>query len=114
MRKVISIPMTLVLFMMIALVSTRSAQAGWQSDWERVRAGAKKEGKLVVAIPPSAELRKQLEVIFKQELGIEIELVLARGRKAARRIADEYKSGIRYFDAVISSYSTASSRLLPM
>ena len=54
------------------------------------------------------------KVIFKQEFGIEIELVLARGRKAARRIADEYKSGIRYFDAVISSYSTASSRLLPM
>ncbi len=33
MRKVISIPMTLVLFMMIALASTTSAQAGWQSDF---------------------------------------------------------------------------------
>ena len=44
-----------------ALALAGSAQAQWQTEWERVQAAARKEGKLVVSIPPSADLRKALE-----------------------------------------------------
>jgi hypothetical protein len=33
----------------------------WQSQWERVQAAGRKQGKLIINIPASAELRKALE-----------------------------------------------------
>jgi len=50
------------------------AQSTWQSEWERTLEAAKKEGKVVVGIPPSAELRKELESGFKAKFGFELEL----------------------------------------
>ncbi len=51
---------------------------------------------------------------FKQKFGIEIELVLGRGRSTAKRITDEYKAGVRYFDVANLSVSNLTPRLLPM
>jgi iron(III) transport system substrate-binding protein len=53
---------------------------------------------VVVSIPSSADLRKSLEKTFKQRFGIEVESVSARGSASVRRIADESKAGVRYFD----------------
>lgn len=79
----------------------------WQADWERTLTAAKKEGKVVVAIPPSAELRKQLEITLKQRFGLDTELVPAPGPTNANRITSEYKAGIRYFDAFVFGSCTA-------
>ncbi len=84
-------------------------KAASASDWEQVLAQAKKEGKVLVAIPPSAELRKQLEAVFKQRFGIDVELVPAPGPLNANRIASEYKGGVRYFDSLIVGTGTAES-----
>jgi hypothetical protein len=46
------------------------AQTTWQGEWEKTLAAAKKEGKAVVGIPPSAELRKALESAFIAKFGI--------------------------------------------
>jgi hypothetical protein len=35
-------------------------------DWKKVVEAGKKEGKVVVSIPASSELRKQMEEIFEQ------------------------------------------------
>jgi hypothetical protein len=43
---------TALLFILCALALAPPAQAQWQSEWERVQAGARKEGKLVISIPP--------------------------------------------------------------
>ena len=69
---------------------------------------AKKEGKIVIAIPPSNELRKELETVLKQKFGIEAELVAAPGPKNASRIAAEKKAGVNYFDAIICGTGTAA------
>jgi len=61
--------------------------AEWQSKWEATLKAARKEGKLVIAIPPSAELRKELEPLLKQRFGIEAELNVSRGADSANRIA---------------------------
>jgi len=90
------------------------SQAQWQQEWERVQAAARKEGKLVIAIPPSAELRKALEEAVKQRFGIELEIVLADSARTNKRVGDEFKAGVRYFDVITSSWDTLSYNLLPM
>jgi iron(III) transport system substrate-binding protein len=85
------------------------AQTGWKKEWESSLEGAKREGKIVVGIPARAELRKQLEAVFKPKFGIDMELFPARGPQNASRIAAEYKAGVRYFDVFIGGSGTFES-----
>ena len=90
------------------------AQVGWEQEWERVQTAARKEGKLVINVPPDTALRKTLEPMFKRRYGIELELVLGRGAVISGRIADEYKAGVRYFDLFFTTVDNIMDRLLPM
>ena len=92
----------------LLLISNRAhSQTGATAEWERTMAAAKKEGKLVAGIPASADLRKQLEAAFKAKFpGIEIELSPSRGPQNVRKIAEEYKAGIRNFDLSIGGTDT--------
>jgi ABC-type Fe3+ transport system substrate-binding protein len=76
-------------------------------EWDKISEAAKKEGKIVIAIPPAAELRKEMEIVLKQKLGLEAELVPNPGPRNASRIAAEQKAGVRYFDALIVGTGTA-------
>lgn len=78
-------------------------------EWEKIVEAAKKEGKIVLAIPPAAELRKEMEGTIKRKLGLEAELVPNPGPKNASRIAAEQKAGVHYFDALIVGTGTAVS-----
>ena len=98
---------TLVFFLLYHPVYGAQEKAAWQAEFDKTVAAAKKEGKVVVAIPPSSELRTQLETAFKTKFGVEIELVPAPGPRNASRIASEYKAGVRYFDALIVGTGTA-------
>jgi len=69
--------------------------------WDSALADARKEGKLVLGLPPSAELRKQLEPLFKSRFGIDVETFSAAGPDIANRIVSESKAGVHYFDALI-------------
>ena len=81
-------------------------------DWEKTVEAAKKEGKLVAAIPASAELRKAIGEIFpKRYPGIELDFTNARGPSNAGKIAAEHAAGVRYFDLLISGTSTPFSLL---
>ena len=78
-----------------------NAQTNWQNEWEKTLAAAKKEAKVVVGIPPSTELRKELESAFKARFGFEVELFPATGPQIANRVVTEGKAGVRYFDTFI-------------
>src|SRR5512145_892401 len=78
-----------------------AAEAKRSPEWETLIEAAKKEGKIVIAIPPAAELRKEMEIVIKQKLGLEAELVPNPGPRNASRIAAEQRAGVRYFDALI-------------
>ena len=83
------------------------SKAPWPSEWERTVEAAKKEGKLVAAIPASAELRKAISEVFpKRYPGIELDLTNARGPSNAAKIAAEHAAGVRDFDLLISGTST--------
>jgi ABC-type Fe3+ transport system substrate-binding protein len=67
-------------------------------EWERTVEAAKREGKVVVSIPASAELRKGIEKGFKQRFGIEAELNVGRAAAIVGKIQQESKSGVPDFD----------------
>jgi hypothetical protein len=57
-------PVASILLCLIVVISNHDclhAQQSWQSEWDKTVAAAKKEGKVVVGLPPSAELRRELE-----------------------------------------------------
>ncbi|MGH7771953.1 MAG: hypothetical protein ACREQA_06910 [Candidatus Binatia bacterium] len=89
---------TLALLVIFGWVSSASAQSASQTEWERVQAAARKEGKIVVAIPLNPELRKALEGVLRSRFGIESEFLVGQSTVFVRRVADEYQAGVRYFD----------------
>jgi ABC-type Fe3+ transport system substrate-binding protein len=89
---------------------TASAQS---AQWENIVAAAKTEGKVVASIPPSAELRRLMELAFTKRYGIAVEFVPARGGAMIRRIVDEAKAGAQYFDLHIGGTESAITGLLP-
>jgi iron(III) transport system substrate-binding protein len=95
-------------------VSARAqSKPAWQTEWERALEGAKKERKVVASIPPSAELRKGMEGAFTKRFGIVMESVPARGGSIIRRMVEEAKAGIRYFDVHVGGTESIVKGLLP-
>jgi iron(III) transport system substrate-binding protein len=90
----------------------QTTKAPWQGEWEKLLEAAKKEGKVTVSIPASAELRKLLEENFRKRFGLEVEVYTARASSAVRRMADEFRAGVRYFDVHIGGSSSAVSGML--
>jgi len=93
-----------------------AAPAGAQSkpsDWERIVDAAKKEGKVVVSIPTSAELRKEFDTGFQKAFpAIELELNVARGASNINKIAEEQNAGVRSVDLHIGGTTSIITGLL--
>ncbi|OGQ66910.1 MAG: hypothetical protein A2W73_04040 [Deltaproteobacteria bacterium RIFCSPLOWO2_12_55_13] len=91
----------------------QSSRAAGSADWDRVVDAAKKEGRVVASIPPSPELRRGMEEAFTKRFGIVVESVPARGGAIIRRIVEESKAGIHYFDLHIGGTESIVKGLLP-
>jgi len=94
------------------LAHARQDKIVGSADWEKVIDAAKKEGKVTISLPASNEMKKQIEEQFKKRYGIEVETYTARGSSAVRRMADEFKAGVRYFDLHIGGSSSIVSGML--
>ena len=94
-------PLLVGIFVVIGSGEYLYAQQTWQAEWDKTVVAAKKEGKVVVGLPPSAELRRELEPAFKARFGFEMEIFSATGPQIANRVVTEGKAGMRYFDAFI-------------
>ena len=81
-------------------------------EWEKTVEAAKKEGKVVVSIPASTELRRGIEKVFKQRFGIEPELNVGRAASIVGRIQQEAKSGVPGFDVHMGGGESMVSGLL--
>ena len=81
-------------------------------EWDKLVDAARKEGKVTVSLPASAELKRQIEEQFKKRYGIEVEVFTARGSSGVRRMADEFKAGVRHFDLHIGGSSSILSGML--
>jgi iron(III) transport system substrate-binding protein len=69
-----------------------------QNEWDKIVDAGKKEGKVVVSVPSSAELRKGVEKTFKQRFGIEAELIAGRAASIVGKIQQEAMAGVYHFD----------------
>ncbi len=83
------------------------------TEWEKVVSAAKKEGRVVVSIPTSAELRKQFDTGFQKAFpAIEIELSVARGASNVNKIIEENNAGVRTIDLHVGGTTSIITGLL--
>ena len=92
-----------------AAAQTSQSQPG---EWDKIVEAAKKEGKVVVSIPPSRKLRRAMEVAFTRRYGIGIEFVSARSSASSQKIISETKAGIQYVDLHVGGTESAVTGLL--
>jgi len=105
-----SVLVTLVIACLSASLTSAQSRS---ADWEKIVEAAKKEGKVVVSIPTSAELRKELDTGFQRAFpGIELELNVARGSSNINKIAEEQNAGVRSVDLHIGGTSSIITGLL--
>ena len=106
---------TLAFFNALTFVSpvySQQTKAASVSEWDKLLDAARKEGKVTLSLPASAELKRQIEEQFKKRYGIEVEVFTARGSSGVRRMADEFKAGVRHFDLHIGGSSSIISGML--
>ena len=77
-------------------------------SWEQIVAAAKKEGKVVVAMSPSADLRKSMEEAFEKKFGIDVELSPGQGGTQVTKIVSESKAGIAYYDIMLGGTTSTA------
>lgn len=102
------------LFMVCGSASLALSQLAWQVEWDRVQVAARKEGKVVVAIPLNPELRKTVEGVLRTRFGIEPELVVGQSSQYVRRFTDEVQAGVQYFDVIIAGVENLLDRAFPL
>src|SRR3989304_3930031 len=91
----------------------QSGKGDWAADWEKVLQAARKEGKVVVSVPASAELRRKTEEAFgKRFPNIDLELVAGRGSSNIKKIIAEKKAGVHYFDVHVGGTNSIITGLL--
>jgi iron(III) transport system substrate-binding protein len=91
----------------------QGAKAAAQADWDKTIELGKKEGKVVVSVPASAELRKELEAAFAAKFpGIELELNVARGGTNINKIVEEQAAGVHSIDLHIGGTTSIITGLL--
>ena len=93
-------------------IQAQATKPAWQAEWEKALEAGRKEGKVVASVPPSPEVRKGLEEGFARRFGLVLESFPARGTTVIRRIADESKAGIHYFDIHIGGTESIVGGLL--
>jgi iron(III) transport system substrate-binding protein len=95
------------------LLPAQSSKPVGQADWDKTLEAARREGKVVVSIPTSAELRKEFETGFQKKFsGIELELSVARGASNINKIAEEHNAGVRNVDLHIGGTTSIVTGLL--
>src|SRR5262249_32966650 len=110
------LPLFLMIFVLLFLndaVALAQPVQSKSSEWEKVIEAAKREGKVVVSVPTSAELRKEFEAGFQKKFsGIELELSVARGASNINKIAEEQNAGVRNVDLHIGGTTSIVTGLL--
>jgi ABC-type Fe3+ transport system substrate-binding protein len=82
-------------------------------EWDRLVEAAKKEGKVVVSLPASNELRAAIERLFENRYGIDVEPIVGRAATVVRKMIDEAKAGVRYTDLHMGGSESVVTGMLP-
>jgi iron(III) transport system substrate-binding protein len=88
--------------MMLSPLGATAQTSDWKKSWDETLAAARQEGKVVVAGPPSQELRRTLPAAFKARYGINVEYAGGRSTELAPRLKAERQAGIYSLDVVFA------------
>jgi ABC-type Fe3+ transport system substrate-binding protein len=94
-------------------VRGQTAKPAPPSEWEKTIELAKKEGKVVVSVPASTELRAAIERLFEKRYGIDVEPVVGRASTVVRKMIEETKAGVRYIDLHMGGSESVVTGMLP-
>ena len=89
------------------------SQLSGQGEWDKTIELAKKEGRVVVSITTSAELRAAIEKHFERRFGVDVEPVVGRAPNVIRKMIEESKGGVRYVDVHVGGSESIITGLLP-
>src|SRR6476469_2862435 len=103
--------LALLCLMATAPVAAQAQESDWQKSWNETLAAARKEGKVVVAGPPDAEVRQTLPAAFDARYGIRMEYLSGRGSDQANKLRRERGAGAYTVDAVVAGNQTMFSVL---
>jgi iron(III) transport system substrate-binding protein len=84
-----------------------------RGEWDKTVELAKKEGRVVVSITTSTELRAAIEKHFEKRFGIDVEPVVGRAPNVIRKMIEESKGGVRYVDVHVGGSESIITGLLP-
>src|SRR5258705_1867411 len=88
--------------------------AGWQDEWEKLAAGAKKEGRLFLAGPRGDSRRQALTETFEKKYGVPVEYLGVGGPELPPRVQRERQGGVYGWGAFIAGTSTLIRALRPI
>ncbi|HVA23345.1 MAG TPA: extracellular solute-binding protein [Chloroflexota bacterium] len=85
-----------------------SAGGGSQANWDALVAAAKKEGKLTLAVAPGGgtAARQAIPPAFKQDFGIDVEVLVGPSSQLVSRLKLEQSSALHTVDVVIGGADT--------
>lgn len=82
-----------------------AAAENWQQEWERTKAAAAKEGRLVLYTSAGGAVRDPLTKYFSKNYNINLEWLAARNNELAERVSRERRAGIYAGDVYFSGTS---------
>ncbi|HEY1232627.1 MAG TPA: extracellular solute-binding protein [Candidatus Binatia bacterium] len=106
-RELILSIVALALFVLPRLL--RAAEVA--SDWQRLVAAAKKEGKIVIGAPPGSDFRNEVQAMLKKRFDLDSEFAQAPGPNLMSKIVAEKKAGTTTVDAFLIGPCTGNSLL---
>src|SRR5579859_3911884 len=82
--------------------ASTAASGNWQQQWDSWLAGAKKEGKLVLASGASPEARIKVPEAFKKAFGVDVEYLGGSSSELANRLRSEQAANQYTVDVIIA------------
>jgi hypothetical protein len=89
----------LVIVTLLLGVQGRAFGADAGSEWQRIIAAAKKEGKVVIGAPPGNDFRNEVQTVLKKRFDLDSEFIQAPGPNLMSKIVAEKQAGAATVDA---------------
>ncbi|MBI4330171.1 MAG: extracellular solute-binding protein [Chloroflexi bacterium] len=91
-----------------------SGKAGWEAEWEKTVAAARKEGELLVYMHLASEARIPIVDAFYKKFGIKMDALTAPTPDLLTRINTEYRAGVHQVDIYIGGVSGLTTQTKPL
>jgi iron(III) transport system substrate-binding protein len=103
--------MLLLAFILFVLLPNRLEAADANTEWQRVVAAAKKEGKVVIGAPPGSDFRNEVQAVLKKRFELDSEFVQAPGPSLMSKVVAERQAGAVSVDTFLIGPCTGNSLL---